>query len=227
MARQTYPQPAAPDAPAVSGRPFLFSLFIALRPHQWTKNLLVFAALLAEQVVIVQTNAAGDNIHLIDPSTNTIVGEIKGIEVNHGAAAAPDGSRFYFSNEAEETLDVVAANDANFRNLAGLETIDPEVMQAGVGGPGLGAPESSPLWSTDSVTTKALFATGYDLSARRKLLLVEALAHRPALTLLDEPFHGLDMTARGALINLLRFQSARRGIPRRSARPPPRTRSSV
>jgi len=59
--------------------------------------------------VIVQTNAAGDNVFLIDPSTNTIVGEIEGIEVNHGAAAAPDGSRLYFTNEANETLDVVDA----------------------------------------------------------------------------------------------------------------------
>jgi YVTN family beta-propeller protein len=63
----------------------------------------------ADRVVIVQTNAAGDNVFLIDPATNTIVGEIEGIEVNHGAAAAPDGSRFYFTNEANETLDVVDA----------------------------------------------------------------------------------------------------------------------
>src|SRR5260370_33026180 len=31
------------------------------------------------------------------------------MEVNHGAAAAPDGSRYYISNEAESTLDVVDA----------------------------------------------------------------------------------------------------------------------
>ena len=64
-------------------------------------------ALEADTVRIVQTNSAGDNIHLIDPATNTIVGEISGIEVNHGAAAAPDGSRFYFTDEAQHTLDVV------------------------------------------------------------------------------------------------------------------------
>ena len=59
------------------------------------------------QVRILQTNSQGDNIHLIDPATRQIVGEIKGIPINHGAAAAPDGSRFYFSSEAEQTLHVV------------------------------------------------------------------------------------------------------------------------
>jgi YVTN family beta-propeller protein len=61
----------------------------------------------ASTVRIVQTNSAGDNISLIDPVTNKVVAEITGIEVNHGAAVAPDGSRFFFSNEADHTLDVV------------------------------------------------------------------------------------------------------------------------
>ena len=34
---------------------------------------------------------------------------IDGIEVNHGAGVAPDGSRIYVSDEAESTLDVVDA----------------------------------------------------------------------------------------------------------------------
>jgi YVTN family beta-propeller protein len=59
------------------------------------------------KVRIVQTNSAGDNVHIIDPVTNTVVGQITGIEVGHGAAAAPDGSRIYISNEADSTLDVV------------------------------------------------------------------------------------------------------------------------
>jgi YVTN family beta-propeller protein len=58
---------------------------------------------------IVQTNSAGDNVHIIDPATNKVVGEITGIEVGHGAAAAPDGSRLYVSNEGESTLDIVDA----------------------------------------------------------------------------------------------------------------------
>jgi YVTN family beta-propeller protein len=63
----------------------------------------------AGRVVIVQTNSAGDYVSLIDPATNKVVGTVKGIEVNHGAAASPDGRHLYVSNEAESTLDVVDA----------------------------------------------------------------------------------------------------------------------
>ena len=57
-------------------------------------------------VRIVQTNSAGDNVHLIDPVTNTVVGEITGIERAHGAVASPDGRSLYVSNEADNTIDV-------------------------------------------------------------------------------------------------------------------------
>ena len=60
-------------------------------------------------VRIIQTNSAGDNVHVIDPATNKVVGVIDGIEVNHGAAVAPDGTRIYISDEAQSTLDVVDA----------------------------------------------------------------------------------------------------------------------
>src|SRR3954468_11151686 len=60
----------------------------------------------ADKVRILQTNSAGDRVSLIDPATNKVVGEIKDIEANHGAVAAPDGSRIYISNEAMSTLDV-------------------------------------------------------------------------------------------------------------------------
>jgi ABC-type multidrug transport system ATPase subunit len=51
----------------------------------------------------------------------------------------------------------------------------------------------------------------YSFSARRRLLLVEALAHRPALTILDRPFEGLDQPEREVLIHALRLLSAKRG----------------
>ena len=78
----------------------------------------------------------------------------------------------------ESTLDYVAANDARFRGIAGLESIDPEVLQAGVGGPGLGSPESYPLWSVDPVASRTAFAVSYDLNAleRRARLLSASLA---------------------------------------------------
>lgn len=70
----------------------------------------LFAATLVAQsgrALIVQTNSAGDSVMLIDPATDKIVAEIPEAEVIHGAAAAPDGSRLYLSNEALNTLDVV------------------------------------------------------------------------------------------------------------------------
>src|SRR6202163_3415713 len=68
------------------------------------------------KVRIIQTNSAGDNVHIIDPATNKVVGVITGIEVNHGAAVAPDGSRIYISDEAESTLDVVDAKTLKVTN---------------------------------------------------------------------------------------------------------------
>lgn len=58
------------------------------------------------QVRILQTNSAGDSVEIIDPVTNTVVGQIEGVEANHGVAVAPDGRRIYISDEGENTLDV-------------------------------------------------------------------------------------------------------------------------
>ena len=82
--------------------------------RQATPYLTVFAAIVLcatsltaqGKVRIIQTNSAGDNVHIIDPVTNKVVGVITGIEVNHGTGVAPDGSRIYVSDEAESSLDV-------------------------------------------------------------------------------------------------------------------------
>ena len=86
-------------------------------PHGIGRALIVVAGivlgtipLIAQgKVRIIQTNSAGDNVHIIDPATNKVVGVISGIEVGHGAGVSPDGSRIYVSDEAESTLDVVDA----------------------------------------------------------------------------------------------------------------------
>lgn len=59
------------------------------------------------KVRVLQSNAAGDNIHIIDPATNKVVGVIEGIEVPHGVVLSPDGSKIYVSDEALRTLDIV------------------------------------------------------------------------------------------------------------------------
>jgi YVTN family beta-propeller protein len=74
--------------------------------------LAVFGAVLflhADGARVLQTNSAGDNIHVIDPATNQVVGIIDDIEVPHGVAMAPDGRRIYVTDESLSTLDVVDA----------------------------------------------------------------------------------------------------------------------
>ena len=58
-------------------------------------------------VRIIQTNAAGDDSHVIDPLSNQVVGVISDVHIPHGITSAPDGSELYISNEALHTLDVI------------------------------------------------------------------------------------------------------------------------
>lgn len=60
-------------------------------------------------VRIIQTNAAGDGAHLIDPDTNTVVAVLRGVDIPHGVTASPDGARLYVTNEHHQTLDVIDA----------------------------------------------------------------------------------------------------------------------
>src|SRR6476659_3929202 len=53
---------------------------------------------------IIQTNAAGDNAHVIDPVTNKVVGVI---EVPHGGSASPDGRQLFITNESLSTVDAI------------------------------------------------------------------------------------------------------------------------
>src|SRR5215831_18688876 len=56
---------------------------------------------------ILQTNSAGDSILIIDPATNKVVGQIKGLEAPHGIAVAPNGGRIYISDQADKVLTVI------------------------------------------------------------------------------------------------------------------------
>src|SRR5215470_6886572 len=61
----------------------------------------------AQNSLVYVTNSAGDSIHVIDPASQKVVQEIKGIEAAHGIDFSPDGKRVYVSNEADSTLDVI------------------------------------------------------------------------------------------------------------------------
>ena len=77
----------------------------------------------------------------------------------------------------EGEVEALAEHNARTRSLAGLESIDAEVLQAGVGGPGTITPRSHPLWGLDSLYSKDAFATSFDLTAlqRRVQLLNTSL----------------------------------------------------
>ena len=78
----------------------------------------------------------------------------------------------------EGSIDVLIEQDERYRLFAGLEPIDEEIFEVGVGGPGMLTPESSPLWVEDPEAAAVTFATSYDILAleRRAQLLSLSLA---------------------------------------------------
>jgi len=63
----------------------------------------------AQQYRVLQTNSLGGSVHVIDPATQRVVGEIDGVPVNHGVQASADGTRIYVSSEAQRALMVIDA----------------------------------------------------------------------------------------------------------------------
>jgi murein DD-endopeptidase MepM/ murein hydrolase activator NlpD len=80
--------------------------------------------------------------------------------------------------ELEGTIEQLTEKDAELRVVAGLDVIEDDVLEAGVGGPGLKTPESHPLHTLDADLGDLAFAVTYDLNAleRRARLLVESMS---------------------------------------------------
>jgi murein DD-endopeptidase MepM/ murein hydrolase activator NlpD len=80
-------------------------------------------------------------------------------------------------NGLEGRIGQLGQMDSRLRLLAGLDSIDEEVLQVGIGGPSHSGPEANPLWSVDSTRAKEAFAVGYDLNVleRRTSLLRSSL----------------------------------------------------
>lgn len=79
--------------------------------------------------------------------------------------------------ELETRFGSLSETGSHFRTLAGLEPIDSEILEVGVGGPGARSPADDPLWSIDPEAGSMTFAVEYDLGAleRRARLLSESL----------------------------------------------------
>jgi len=84
----------------------LSHLLFALALVPIAVSLSVVSPASAGSALIYVTNSAGDSIHAIDPATNKVVQEIKGIEAAHGIAFSTDGAKVFVSNETDTTLDV-------------------------------------------------------------------------------------------------------------------------
>src|SRR5665213_2968825 len=70
-------------------------------------SVLLALPLVAATMRVYQTNSAGDAVHVIDPATNKVVQTIDDIEVPHGVAFSPDGTRAWITCESEKNVWVV------------------------------------------------------------------------------------------------------------------------
>src|SRR5262245_30723332 len=128
-----------------------------------------------------------------------------GLSIGLGGAARVQAKKLQEQNEVlsgtlevlqsrigglEGTLNELASRDEQMRVLAGLDKIEEDVLQAGVGGPGTTTqPEAHPLYAVDESLGKTAFAVDYDLNSleRRAAVLDESLAEaKESMTLHKE-----------------------------------------
>ena len=67
-------------------------------------------------------------------------------------------------DELGREMTMLAEKDRRVRLIAGMLEIDEEVLEVGVGGPGLDSPDESELWSLDREISEAAYAIRYDLA---------------------------------------------------------------
>ena len=73
----------------------------------WTLAAVLALPLAAGSVRIIQTNAAGDEVTVIDPATNKVEMTYRDLEAAHGVIASPAGRRVYFTVEGDSTVTAV------------------------------------------------------------------------------------------------------------------------
>lgn len=74
----------------------------------------------------------------------------------------------------DRSVEDLTRRDAELRTLAGLDPTDPEVLEVGVGGPGLETPEAHPLYAFDPELGEDAFAVAWDVDAlERRIRLLD------------------------------------------------------
>ena len=123
---------------------------------------------------VITVLAALGMIVAIDGSARLEIGKLRGEKAAISREVESMRTRVV---QMEGSIDGFIEADERFRLLAGLNPIDSEIFEVGVGGPGMTTPESNPMWETDPMIAEAVFATSYDLSAleRRASLLSESM----------------------------------------------------
>ncbi len=155
--------------------------------------------------------APGEVLALVGPNgagKSTLLGLLEGrLTPGEGTIEAPprrgeDGRvAFGYAPESSVHYEVLTGreNAVFFARAAGLPRAEAEgEVSAFLGIMGLAEDADRPV-------------VEYSYGARRKLTLIEALAHRPAVALLDEPTVGLDADSRSALTGVVR-ERARAGL---------------
>lgn len=88
--------------------------------------------------------------------------------------------------QLEGSLDELAKRDEHYRLLAGLDPIDEEVYEAGIGGPGTATLTSSALYQLNPETGSEAFSAAYDLNAMIRRAQLLATSWREATESLEK-----------------------------------------
>ena len=138
-------------------------------PKRWVKRLAVggsvFAVLLgAATVFVVADTGARARAALLERENNLLRAEMQRIETRVG--------------ELDREMATLTERDDRVRALAGLMSIDQEVLEVGIGGPGLETAGGDTPWPMDPEASEAAYAIRYDVAylLRRAELLNSSFA---------------------------------------------------
>jgi murein DD-endopeptidase MepM/ murein hydrolase activator NlpD len=94
----------------------------------------------------------------------------------------------------QQSLESLSDQDEFYRLLAGLEPLDGDVLQAGIGGPDGDSVEASPLFRVDPRTARQTHTTGSQINALIRRARILSFSWREAQDTLSEKYSRLGAT---------------------------------